>query len=114
LTFSIANGIYAGVASAFVLWITSGKAFSDLKKLGRSKPSVSRYWDGPESPVDSITATVGSNQQYLIGEPEEGLQPDCSERVDLQTGQSKHPTDVYNTSIDGYNILPQTTTNPFL
>ena len=87
-----------------MLWITSGKAFSDLKKLGRSKPSVSRYWDGPESPVDSITATVGSNQQYYT----------TSERVDLQTGQSKHPTDVYNTSIDGYNILPQTTTNPFL
>ncbi len=42
LTFSIANGIYFGVASALVLYITSGKVFGDLHRALRCGKGAKR------------------------------------------------------------------------
>ncbi len=43
-TFSIANGIYAGLAFSFILWVLSGDFISDLRNL--VFPPKVRKWVG--------------------------------------------------------------------
>ena len=84
LTFSIANGIYFGVCSSLILWITSGAWIPLIFK--------------PKSGGSEADLGSEENKIKVIGEPEESYAPDSSMRValvDEGVGSMSKRDDVY-------------------
>ncbi|GAX78068.1 hypothetical protein CEUSTIGMA_g5510.t1 [Chlamydomonas eustigma] len=59
-TFSIANGIYAGIASSFILYVLTGDMFKSLRGM------LDRATEPVESPGEETTATTEDLEQPLI------------------------------------------------